>query len=189
MLRWTLGSTCLFPFWFPQCVCLAVGLLGHKAVLFPVFEGISTLFSIVAVLVCIPTNSSGPPEVMTLDTFVLTWIELKQSKPAPPCTVVLPQAPHFFLLRSQLPDLQRWAVGYSQASNHQAFCSDPGISPTPLVSHARGLLLSVHSLEKELHLKHTPWCDCRSTTHRNGYAGQGFYAAQGKIFCSISQAL
>ena len=43
-----------------------------KAVLFPVFLGISTLFSIVAVLVCIPTNSSGPPEVMTLDTFVLT---------------------------------------------------------------------------------------------------------------------
>ena len=28
----------------------AVGLLGHKAVLFPVFKGISILFSIVAVL-------------------------------------------------------------------------------------------------------------------------------------------
>ena len=27
----------LFPFWFPQCVCPAVGLLDHKAVLFPVF--------------------------------------------------------------------------------------------------------------------------------------------------------
>ena len=39
-------------------VCItAVGLLGHKAVLFPVFKGISRLFSIVAVLVCIPTNS------------------------------------------------------------------------------------------------------------------------------------
>ena len=35
-------------FWFPRCVFPAVGLLGHKAVLFPVFEGISTLFSIVA---------------------------------------------------------------------------------------------------------------------------------------------
>ena len=33
-----------------------MGLLVHKAVLLPVFEGISTLFSIVAVLVCIPTN-------------------------------------------------------------------------------------------------------------------------------------
>ena len=44
-------------FWFPWCVCPAVGLLGHMAVLFPVFKGISTLFSIVAVLVCIPTNS------------------------------------------------------------------------------------------------------------------------------------
>ena len=28
---------CLFQFWFPLCVCPAVGLLGHKAVLFPVF--------------------------------------------------------------------------------------------------------------------------------------------------------
>ena len=28
---------CLFPFWFPWCVCPAVGLLGHKAVLFPFF--------------------------------------------------------------------------------------------------------------------------------------------------------
>ena len=35
---------CLFQFWFPQCVCPAVGFLGHMAVLFPV----STLFSIVA---------------------------------------------------------------------------------------------------------------------------------------------
>ena len=33
------------------------GLLSCMAVLFPVFKGISTLFSIVAVLVCIPTNS------------------------------------------------------------------------------------------------------------------------------------
>ena len=44
-------------FWFPQCVCPEVGLLGHMAVLFPVFKEISTLFSIVAVLVCIPTNN------------------------------------------------------------------------------------------------------------------------------------
>ena len=50
---------CLFQFWFPQCVCPAVGLLGHMAVLFPVFKGISTLFSVVAVLVCIPTNSGS----------------------------------------------------------------------------------------------------------------------------------
>ena len=37
MLWWTLGYTCLFQFWFPQCVCPAVGLLGHKAVLFVFF--------------------------------------------------------------------------------------------------------------------------------------------------------
>jgi len=34
-----------------------VGLLGCMAVLVPVFKAISTLFSIVAVLVCIPTDS------------------------------------------------------------------------------------------------------------------------------------
>ena len=38
-------------------MCPEVGFLGHMAVLFPVFKEISTLFSIVAVLVCIPTNS------------------------------------------------------------------------------------------------------------------------------------
>ena len=38
MLRWTLGCTCLFQIWFPLCVCPEVGLLGHMAVLFPVFK-------------------------------------------------------------------------------------------------------------------------------------------------------
>jgi len=36
-IKTTVGYTCLFQFWFPRCVCPAVGLLGHKAVLFPVF--------------------------------------------------------------------------------------------------------------------------------------------------------
>ena len=34
-----------------------MGLLGHMADLFLVFKGIFILFSMVAVLVCIPTNS------------------------------------------------------------------------------------------------------------------------------------
>ena len=37
VLRGTLGYMCLFQFGFPQCVCPAVGLLGHMEVLFPVF--------------------------------------------------------------------------------------------------------------------------------------------------------
>ena len=75
MLRWTLGYMCLFQFWFPRCVCPAVGLMGHKAVLFPVFKGISTLFSIVAVLVCIPTNSArGFPFLHTLSSIYCFWI-------------------------------------------------------------------------------------------------------------------
>ena len=31
------GIMCLFPFWFPQGICLGVGLLGHMVVLFLVF--------------------------------------------------------------------------------------------------------------------------------------------------------
>ena len=31
VLRWTVGYMCLFQFWFPRCVCPAVGLLSHKA--------------------------------------------------------------------------------------------------------------------------------------------------------------
>ena len=69
---------CLFQFWFPQCVCPEVGLLGHKVVLFAIFKGISTLFSIVAVLVCIPTNSvRGFHFIHTLSSiycFVDFWI-------------------------------------------------------------------------------------------------------------------
>ena len=38
MLRWTLGYMWIFQFWFPLCVCPAVGLLGHMAVLFQVFQ-------------------------------------------------------------------------------------------------------------------------------------------------------
>ena len=38
-------------------VSSGVGLLGRMGVLFPGFKGISTLFSIVPVLVCIPTSS------------------------------------------------------------------------------------------------------------------------------------
>ena len=49
---------------FPQCVCPGVGLLGHMAVLFSVFKEISTLFSIVAVLVCIPSSATSFPEVL-----------------------------------------------------------------------------------------------------------------------------
>ena len=37
VLWWTLGYRCLFQFWFPRCVCPAVGLLACMAVLYPVF--------------------------------------------------------------------------------------------------------------------------------------------------------
>ena len=48
---------CLFQVWFPQDICLGVGLLGPMVVLFLVFKGISILSSTVAGSVYIPTNS------------------------------------------------------------------------------------------------------------------------------------
>ena len=47
-----------FQFWFPQCICLGVGLLGRMVVLFLVFKGISIPFSVVASSIYIPTNSA-----------------------------------------------------------------------------------------------------------------------------------
>ena len=58
---------CLFQFWFPQSICLGLGLLSHMVILFLVFKGISILSSIVAVSVYIPTNSArGFPFLHTL---------------------------------------------------------------------------------------------------------------------------
>ena len=37
---------CLFQFWFPQCICLGVGFLGHMVVLFLVFlRNLHTVFN------------------------------------------------------------------------------------------------------------------------------------------------
>ena len=52
-----MGYVCLFQFWFPQGICLGVGLLGHMVVLFLVFKGISKPSSILAVSIYVPTNS------------------------------------------------------------------------------------------------------------------------------------
>ena len=49
---------CLFQFWFPQGICLLMRFLGHIVVLFLVFKGISIQSFIVAVSICIPTNST-----------------------------------------------------------------------------------------------------------------------------------
>ena len=55
-----IGYICLFQFWFPQGICLGVGLLGPMIVLFLVFKGISILSSIVAVSVYIQTSKKVP---------------------------------------------------------------------------------------------------------------------------------
>ena len=47
----------IFELWFSPGRDLGLELLHHMVVLFLVFKGASMLFSIVAVLLCIPTNS------------------------------------------------------------------------------------------------------------------------------------
>ena len=72
MLQLALEYMCLFQFWSPWGVCPTMGLLGCKAVLFPVFKGISTVFFIVAVPVCIPTNRvKGFSFLHTLPAFIV----------------------------------------------------------------------------------------------------------------------
>ena len=48
----------LFQFWFPQGICLGVGLLGHTVVLFLVFKELSMPSPIVTVSIYIPTNGA-----------------------------------------------------------------------------------------------------------------------------------
>lgn len=61
--------------------------------------------------------------VITLETFLLSWIEQNHSKPSLPCNlpVALPQALHLCFLRSYFPSLQSCALGYSQAPNLRIF--------------------------------------------------------------------
>ena len=56
MLKWILGYMCLFQIWCTQGICRVVGLLGHTVVLFLDFKGISTLFSIVTITICISNS-------------------------------------------------------------------------------------------------------------------------------------
>ena len=56
MLKWTLTYICLFQFWFPQCVASS-GLAGSYGSSISSFLRSLPLFSMVTVLVCIPTNS------------------------------------------------------------------------------------------------------------------------------------
>ena len=53
-----MGYMFLFQFWFPQGICLGVGLLGHMVVLFLIFKWISIASSIVAISIYIPQCKS-----------------------------------------------------------------------------------------------------------------------------------
>ena len=52
------GIHVYFSIWFPQGICLGVGLLGHMVVLFLVFKGLFIPSYIVAVSIYIPMNSA-----------------------------------------------------------------------------------------------------------------------------------
>ena len=71
-----MGYRCLFQFWFPQGICLEVGLLGHKVVLSLVLKGISILSSRAAVSIYIPTNNARVfPFLHTLSSQHLLFVD------------------------------------------------------------------------------------------------------------------
>ena len=77
MLQWTQQCIYLFElvFWVSLNIYPEVELLGHKAVLFFIFLGTSILFSIVAVTICIPTNSTwGFPFLLILTNIYSSFI-------------------------------------------------------------------------------------------------------------------
>ena len=53
-----MGYMGLVQFWFPQGICLGVGLLGHMVVLFLVLKGMTLPSSIVALSIDILTKSA-----------------------------------------------------------------------------------------------------------------------------------
>ena len=63
MLQWTLEYMCLLELWFSQGICpvLPSNRIAGSYGRFSVLSGTSKLFSIVAVPVCIPTNSKRVP--------------------------------------------------------------------------------------------------------------------------------
>ena len=67
-----IGIHVSFQLWFPQGICPVVGLLGHMVVLLLLFKGTSILFSMVAVSIYIPTNSTrGSPFLHILSKHLL----------------------------------------------------------------------------------------------------------------------
>ena len=69
---------CLFKVWFPQGICLEVGLLGHMVVSFLVFSEISIPSFIVAVSIYIPTTvqehslfSTPTPALLLVDFLIM----------------------------------------------------------------------------------------------------------------------
>jgi len=72
VLQWTLGCMYLFKVWFSPDTHTGVGLLDRMVVVFLVFKWTFILFSIVAVPVYIPTNTSrGFPFLHIFFTFIV----------------------------------------------------------------------------------------------------------------------
>ena len=80
-----------FQFWFPQGISLGVGLLGHMVVFFLFFkdDGIFfTPYSIVAVLIYIPTNLARTFAIFSISSLGLTVYRLFNDGYSGRCEVV-----------------------------------------------------------------------------------------------------
>ena len=71
-------GTCIsFKFWFPWHVCPAVGFLGGMAVLFPGFEGIFTLFSIVENVCIVEECSHSYQQCNSSRSFIVSGLTFR----------------------------------------------------------------------------------------------------------------
>ena len=127
MLQWTLGYTCLFQFWFLQCVCPAVGLhlistissdlifgLIHKVLYVIVVQSLSCVWLFVTSWA--PCGSRSMPGFSVLPYLLefaqthVHWV----SDAIQPSHTLLPTSPPFNL--SQHQDLFQWVSSLHQVA-------------------------------------------------------------------------
>ena len=88
VLQWTLGYTCLFQFWIPQCVCPVGGWLCHQ------FSSVTQLYP----TLCDPMNCSTPglPIHHQLLEFTQTYVHRASDaiQPSHPLSSPSPPAPN-----------------------------------------------------------------------------------------------
>ena len=139
MLKWTLGNVCLLELWLSQGIYLVVGLLDCVVDWFLIFEGISFLFSTLALSVFIPNNNFG--ELPFLHT-----VSFQNSVTFIPLSTLT----HSWSPRDSVP----WPQ-WDKCSPNICWWSSPATAASPCPAHVKGcgsLHITLDRLEKNSHL-------------------------------------